>query len=221
MTTLKAAIKVLNCFRLFLFLIVFRVVSKFWHFPAPAFIGPFLDSDIRRRLQPPDKVIKRSGIKQGMRLLELGCGSGAFTTSVAKAVGEQGKIYAVDIQPAMLKQLERKLARPENRDLTNIELIQASAYELPFEEDSLDLAYLVTVFHEIPDRDRALREIKRILKPDGILAITEFLLDTDYRPASAVIQRCQRGGFILNENSGNLWNYTVRFKKPSSGIATN
>ena len=221
MNALKVALKVLDSFRLFLFLIVFRVVNKLWHFPVPTFVGPFLDSDIRRKLQPPDKVIERSGIKHSMKLLELGCGSGAFTTFAAKAVGEQGKLYAVDIQPKMLKQLERKLARPENQDLTNIELIQASAYELPFEEDSLDLAFLVTVFHEIPDRDRALGEIKRVLKPDGILAITEFLLDTDYRPAPAVIKRCQCGGFILNENSGNLWNYTVRFKKPSSGIATN
>lgn len=214
MTALKVTIKVLASFRLFLFLIVFRIVNKLWHFPAPAFIGPFLDSDLRRRLQPPAKVIERSGIKHGMTLLELGCGSGAFTTFAAKAVGEQGKVYAVDIQPEMLKQLERKLARPENRDLTNIELIQASAYELPFDENSLDLAFLVTVLHEIPDRDRALREIKRVLKPDGILAVTEFLPDTDYPLASTVIKRCQCEGFVLEDRQGNLLNYTVRFKKP-------
>jgi len=214
MTALKITIKVLASFRLFLFLIVFRIVNKLWHFPAPAFIGPFLDSDLRRKLQPPAKVIERSGIKHGMTLLELGCGSGAFTTFAAKAVGEQGKVYAVDIQPAMLHQLERKLARPENQDLTNVELIQASAYELPFEENSLDLAFLVTVLHEIPDRDRALREIKRVLKPDGILAVTEFLPDTDYPLASTVIKGCQCEGFVLEDRQGNLLNYTVRFKKP-------
>ncbi len=220
MTALKVALKVLSSFRLLLFLIVFRIVSRFWHFPAPAFIGRFLDSDLRRRLQPPDKVIKRSGIKQGMTVLDLGCGSGAFTTFVARAVGEQGKVYAVDIQPAMIRQLECKLARPENQDLTNIELIQASAYHLPFEENSLDLAYLVTVLHEIPDRGRALREIKRVLKAGGILAVTEFLPDTDYSLASTVIKRCQREGFVLEDRQGNLWNYTVRLKKASSGIAT-
>jgi len=155
-----------------------------------------------------------------MTVLDLGCGSGAFTTFVARAVGEQGKVYAVDIQPAMIRQLECKLARPENQDLTNIELIQASAYHLPFEENSLDLAYLVTVLHEIPDRGRALREIKRVLKAGGILAVTEFLPDTDYSLASTVIKRCQREGFVLEDRQGNLWNYTVRLKKASSGIAT-
>ena len=220
MTVLKIALKVLDGFRLLLFLIVFRIVNRFWHFPVPAFVGWFLDSDIRRRLQPPDKIIRRSGIKQGMTVLELGCGSGAFTTFVAKALGEQGKLYAVDIQPEMLKQLEQKLARPENHDLTNIKLIQASAYDLPFEENSLDLACLVTVLHEIPDRSRALREIKRALKPGGILAVTEFLLDTDYYLASTVVKRCQGEGFVLEDSLGNLWNYTVRFRKPVSTADT-
>ena len=167
-------------------------------------------------MQPPDKLIDRSGIKQGMTVLDLGCGSGAFTTFAARAIGEHGKVYAVDIQPAMLHQLEHKLAKAENQDIKNIELKQASAYDLPFEENSIDLAYMVTVLQEIPDRGRALREIKRVLKPNGILAVTEFLPDPDYPLSSTTIKICQREGFILDDNLGNLWNYTVRLKKPSS-----
>jgi len=70
--------------------VVIRLFRKRYHFPAPAFIGRFLDSDIRREMQPPDKLIERSGIKQGMRVLEVGCGSGAFVTSVARVVGKTG-----------------------------------------------------------------------------------------------------------------------------------
>ena len=158
MTALKIIGIVLGAFLLYQALI--RIIRKSYHFPAPAFIGRFLDSNIRRRLQPPDKLIERSGIKQGMTVLDLGCGSGAFTTFAARAIGEHGKLYAVDIQPKMLKQLERKLAEAENQDISNIELKQASAYDLPFEENSIDLVYMVTVLQEIPDRDRALREIK-------------------------------------------------------------
>jgi len=215
MTALKVILIVLGAFLLFQVLI--RIIRKFYHFPAPAFIGRFLDSNHRRRLQPPDKLIKRSGIRQGMVVMDLGCGSGAFTPFVARAVGEQGKVYAVDIQPAMLKQLERKLARPENQDIKNIELKKASAYELPFGDGAIDLVYMVTVLQEIPDRSRALREISRVLKPGGILAVTEFLPDPDYPWRSTVIKICQREGFILDANLGNLWNYTVRFRKTSSG----
>ena len=211
MTALKVILIILGAFLLYQVLI--RIIRKSYHFPAPAFIGRFLDSNIRRWLQPPDKLIERSGIRRGMTVVDLGCGSGAFTTFVARAVGDGGKVYAVDIQPEMLQQLERKLAKPENQDIKNIELKQASAYDLPFEDGTLDLVYMVTVLQEIPDRSRALREVRRVLKPSGILAVTEFLPDPDYSLSSTTIKIGQNEGFVLDDNSGNLWNYTVRFKK--------
>ena len=211
MTALKIILIVLGA--ILLWQVLIRVIRKLWHFPAPAFIGRFLDSNYRRWLQPPDKMIERSGIKPGMAVLDLGCGSGAFTPFVARVVGEPGKLYAVDIQPAMLKQLERKLAKAENQDIKNIELKQASAYQLPFEDGALDLVYMVTVLQEIPDRAKALEEIRRVLKPEGILAVTEFLPDPDYPLRSTTIRICQREGFVLDDNLGNLWNYTVRFRK--------
>ena len=212
MTALQVILIVLGAFLLWQVLI--RVVRKLYHFPAPAFTGRFLDSKVRRWVQPADKLIERSGIKQGMTVLDLGCGSGAFTTFVARAVGKQGRVYAIDIQVAMLKQLERKLAKAENQDIENIELKQASAYQLPLEDGSLDLVYMVTVLEEIPDRGKALREIKRVLKPGGILSVTELLPDPDYPLRSTVIKTCQREGFVLDDSLGNLWNYTVRLKKP-------
>ena len=199
---------------IFLYLVLIRIIRKLRHFPAPAFIGRFLDSDLRRWMQPPDKLIERSGIKPGMVVMELGCGSGSFTTFVTRVVGEQGKVYAVDIQPEMLVQLKRKLAKIENQDITNIELKEASAYDLPFEDKSLDLVYMVAVLMEIPDRGRALQEIKRFLKPGGVLAVTEFLPDHDYPLRSTTIKLGQREGFVPDGNPGNLWNYTIRFKRP-------
>ena len=214
MTALKVILIVLGA--ILLYQVLTRIIRKLYHFPAPAFIGRFLDSNLRRWVQPPDKLIERSGIKPGMTVIDLGCGSGAFITFVAKVVGEQGRVYAVDIQPAMLQQLERKLFKSENQDVRNIELKEASAYELPFEDGALDLVYMVTVLQEIPDRGKALREIRRVLKPGGILAVTEFLPDPDYPWRSTVIKICQREGFVLDASLGNLWNYTVRFKKPLS-----
>jgi ubiquinone/menaquinone biosynthesis C-methylase UbiE len=216
MTALKVILIVLGAF-LFYYLVLLRIIRRFHRLPAPAFIGRFLDSNLRRWVQSPDKLIERSGIKPGMTVIDLGCGSGAFTTAVARVVGEQGRVYAVDIQPAMLQQLKRKLLKPENRDIRNIELKEAGAYELPVADESIDLVYMVTVLMEIPDRGKALREIRRVLKPGGTLAVTEFLPDPDYPWRSTVIKICQHEGFVLNDNLGNLWNYTVQFKEPLSG----
>ncbi len=212
MTIINIILLVLGAF--FLYQVLIRVIRKLYRLPAPAFIGPFLDSNARRWVQPPDKLIERSGIRPGMKVLDLGCGSGAFTTFVARVAGETGKVYAVDLQPAMLRQIKRKLSQPENQDITNIELRQASAYDLPFEDGSLDLTCMVTVLPEIPDRGRALREVKRVLKAGGILAVTEFLPDPDYPLRSTTIKICRSEGFVLDGNSGNLWNYTIRFRKP-------
>lgn len=73
---------------------------------------------------------------------------------------------------------------------------------------------MVTVPQKIPDRGKVLWEINRVLKPGGILAVTEFLPDPDYPWHLTTIKLCQHEGFIPDGNLGNLWNYTVRFKKP-------
>jgi ubiquinone/menaquinone biosynthesis C-methylase UbiE len=195
-------------------LICFRLFRKIVHFPAPAFMGPLFDSALRRKIHPPELVVKRSGIKEGLRVLEVGCGSGAITTCAARTVGQKGKVYALDIQQKMLQQLECKLSQPENQDLKNIELFKSSAYELPFDDNSLDLVYMVSVLPEIPDKQRTLEEVKRVLKINGILAVTEFWIDPDYPLKSTTITWGKRAGFVVENFFGNFWNYTVRFRKP-------
>jgi len=191
-----------------------KVVRKLFRFPAPAYIGHLLDSGYRRRIQPPSQLIERSGIKKGMQVLDLGCGSGAFTPFIARTVGDKGKVYALDIQADMLKQLENKLSKPENKDIKNIKLIEGNAYELPFDNNSLDLVNMVTVLQEIPDRNRALQEVKRVLKPGGLFAVTELFPDPDYPWKSTTIKVGEGAGFVVDKVSGNFFNYTVRFRKP-------
>lgn len=192
--------------------IAIRIIKRFYAFSPPAFMGFLLDSDFRKKLQPPDKLIKRSGIKEGMRILEVGCGNGAFTIFAARVSGTKGEVYALDIQPRMLMQLKKKLSRPENRDIKNIKLVEGDAHKLPFNDNSFDVVYTVTVLQELPDQNRALKEMKRVLKPGGILAVSEFLPDPDYPLKSTTIRLGEEAGFIQDKVEGNLWNYTVRFK---------
>lgn len=193
-----------------------RVLRRYFDFPAPSFIGNFLDSDFRRKMQPPDKIISRSGIKEGIKALEVGCGSGAFTTFVARAVGDKGEVSALDIQPEMLKQIENKLKQPENENIKNIKLVEGDALNMPFKNNVFDLLYTITVFQELPDKNKALKEMKRVLKPKGILSITEFLPDPDYPFKSTTIKMGTNEGFILDDIEGSFWNYTARFIKPDN-----
>jgi len=197
-----------------LYQVIIRIGRKCIHFPAPSFIGRFLDSNFRRKLQPPYKIIQASRIKKRIKALEIGCGSGAFTTFIARAVGTEGIVYALDIQPKMLEQLSNKLNIDKNKDIKNITPVLASAYVLPFPDNSLDLAYAISVFQEIPDKNKTLKEIKRVLKPGGILSISEFIIDPDYPFRSTTIKQGTQGGFEFDGVFGNFWNYTVRFIKP-------
>ena len=203
---------VIACIIVYLALV--RLIRRYAKFPAPPIIGRLLDSGYRRMLQPPRKVMERSGIRQGLQVLEVGCGSGAFTIDAARVVGEQGKVFALDIEEKMLAQLQKKLSRPENRDINNVEPVNKSAYELPFQDNSMDVIFMVTVFQEIPDKNRALAEIKRVLKSGGILAITEWFPDPDYPFKSTTVKQVTNIVFDIEQVSGNLWHYTARFKNP-------
>jgi SAM-dependent methyltransferase len=196
-----------------LYQLVLRLVRKRFPFPVPPVVGRFLDSDLRRWMQPPGPIMERSEITEGKQVLEIGCGSGAYTLFAARAVGAGGEVCALDIQAAMLEQLARKLEQPAYRDIGNIRLYRQSAYALPFEDQTFDVVYMITVLPEIPDRQRALLQVKRVLKPDGVLAVTEFLVDPDYPLRSTTVRLGRDAGFELDAVLGNLWTYTVRFRK--------
>jgi ubiquinone/menaquinone biosynthesis C-methylase UbiE len=189
---------------------VLRIVRRFYQFPIPGFVARLIDNPIRRRIQPPEKIVKWMGVKQGMSLLEIGPGPGTFTFAAAKQVGEAGRVYAVDIQESIITSLNKKIDR---QGITNIIAEQASANELPYPKDYFDRVYMVAVLGEIPDKQRALAEIKRVLKDDGYLAVGEFLPDPDYPRKSTVTAWCQEIGFVLAEMYGNIMHYLLLFSK--------
>ncbi|MHB1416219.1 MAG: class I SAM-dependent methyltransferase [Chloroflexota bacterium] len=188
---------------------VVRLVRRYLHFPVPPFVGVLLDSPVRRALQPPEELITRAGVRPGQTVLEVGPGPGTFTVEAARRVLPDGKVIAVDIQPQMLARLRAKAAR---LGVSNLEVYEADAYHLPVPDASVDLVYMVTVLAEIPDRPRALAEIRRVLKPSGTLSVSEFVLDPDYPRRSTVTRWAEDAGFTFRSAvDSRLW-YTANFR---------
>jgi ubiquinone/menaquinone biosynthesis C-methylase UbiE len=198
------------------YLIAARILKRFVHFPAPPYVRHFLDSSIRKKMQPASLVIERRGLREGTKVLEIGRGSGAYTLDIARAVGEHGIVYALDIQQSMLDQLNRELSKEENKDIRNVKVLLGNAYELPFEDQSIDAIFLITVLQEIPDKHKALIEAGRVLKQDGRIAITELLVDPDYPLRKTTTRQVTEAGFEVEADEGNFFNYTIRFKKALS-----
>jgi ubiquinone/menaquinone biosynthesis C-methylase UbiE len=195
--------------------IISRILLRVFNYapPVSASQSNVLDSRLRMIIQPPETILKRSGISSGMRLLDVGCGSGPYTIFMARAVGKDGLVYALDIQKDMLAKLEDKLALPQNKDIINVHPVLADAANLPLEDNSLDLALIVSVTREFPDGHKVFKDIKRVLKPNGLLAVSEILIDMDYITRSEMSKLGVAAGFEIAETKGNLWSYTMKFKK--------
>jgi len=189
--------------------VIFRMVRRYVHFPAPAFTVFFMNNPLRRRWQPPEMIVEWAGIREGMWVLELGPGGGTFTFEAAKKVGPEGRVYAVDIEPKVTARLERKV---NEMGVKNITVKTASAYELPLPDRSLDVILMVAVLAEVPNRQRALKEFKRVLRPDGILAVGELLFDPDYPRRKTVIRWCEEAGFELLKSHDAVLHYLLTFR---------
>lgn len=180
--------------------------------PCPASLSWVVDNPFRRRYMRP--VLGRIGIRPGDKVLELGPGPGAFTAGAAKLAGPAGRVIAADIQPEMIDQL---VARIRAAGLANVEAHVASAYDLPLQDGSIDVAFLVTVLPEIPDRSRALGELHRVLREGGLLSITEEFFDPDYLFAFETTRLVEAAGFRLDRHYGRFPVYTLNFRKVSIG----
>jgi ubiquinone/menaquinone biosynthesis C-methylase UbiE len=195
---------------LFIFLeTIIRLVKHFIHLPSPAFVVSLLNNPIRRKLLSPTRVIDCLSIREGMKILEVGPGSGFFTFELAKYAGPSGHVYAVDIEPKMTILLEKKIKREEIRNITTK---TASAYEIPLPNNSTDLVFMGGVLGEIPDKQEALCEMQRVLKDEGFLAITECLIDPDYPRRKTVTRWFEDAGFELTGSYGSAFLYALTFK---------
>jgi ubiquinone/menaquinone biosynthesis C-methylase UbiE len=195
---------------LFIFLeTVVRLVKHFIHLPSPAFVVARLNNPIRRKLLPPTRIIDCLGIREGMKILEVGPGSGFFTFELAKYAGPSGHVYAVDIEPKMITLLGKRIKREK---IENITAKAAPAYKIPLPKNSVDLVFMGGVLGEIPDKQKALSEMQRVLKKEGFLAVMECLIDPDYPRRKTVTGWFENSGCELAGSYGSVFLYALVFK---------
>lgn len=168
--------------------------------------GPY-----RSKVQPPSMIIDALEVRPGMEIVELGCGSGYYTVEVAKAIQPAGLLFAVDIQQGMLDKLK---VRMEAEGVENIIPVLADAGgEIPLDDGIADAVFSVTVLPEIPDPPKALLQVKRLLKKDGVFVNAEFLLDPDFPRRGTVVKWARKAGFTLKHQVGNPLRHVLVFSK--------
>ncbi len=175
----------------------------------PHQLSLWLDFPVRRFILSPRKLADRLHLKESFRVLEIGPGPGYFSVEVAMRLSD-GCLELLDIQREMLKKVRRKVVK---KGLTNVNYISGDAQKLPFRNEIFDVVFLIAVLGEIPDKEKCLNSIYHILKPSGMLSITEQPGDPDFIPIEMMLPLIEKHGFKHVESYGKNKNYTLNFIK--------
>lgn len=168
----------------------------------------------RFMLELPRPFITPNGLramlepKPGERLLELGPGTGYYSLPVASWIAP-GTLEILDIQQDYL---EHAVARAARRGISNIVPCHGDATSLPYEDSSFDAAFMVQVLGEVPDQHAVLRELHRVLKPQGRLVVGENVLDPHVVTARALRSGARSAGLRADGISGSALGYFARFR---------
>jgi len=135
------------------------------------------DDPQRDAWQKPHEVIRALALDRRAVVADLGAGTGYFSARLANML-KQGRVYAVDIEPAMVKHLAERAKRER---LANLIAVQGSAAD-PRLPEKVDLVLLVDVYHHVDERAAYFRRLREALKPGGQVAIIDFRLDSPEGP---------------------------------------
>jgi ubiquinone/menaquinone biosynthesis C-methylase UbiE len=194
--------------------LTFIATGLWWRYRSlacPARLTWLIENPYMNAVAGPEKIFQRAGLEQGMKLLDVGSGPGRLALPASKLVGAAGEVVALDIQPGMLNKLK---ARADVMGIENIRLIHAAAGSGKTDEEYFDRAILVTVLGEIPNKLDALTEVKRALKPGGIMSITEVIPDPHFTGQKKVRSLCKDAGFEEMALFDTKLGFTINFIKP-------
>jgi predicted methyltransferase len=167
------------------------------------------------------EILKAIGVYPGMTVADVGAGTGLYTMLFARAVGDFGKVYAVDISESFIADIERRAAEYH---VSNVEAIVNDQQDTGLPADSVDLVFLCDTYHHLEYPRSMLDSIARALKEDGELVLIDFrriqgvsspwVMSHVRADQEQVTKEVEDAGFELVEDLGLLReNYVLRFRK--------
>jgi ubiquinone/menaquinone biosynthesis C-methylase UbiE len=137
----------------------------------PAAYIASLEDPARDEYQKPDEVMKALALRPGEVVADIGSGPGYFTLRFARAVGETGRVYAVDISPDMIRALEHRL---RDANVRNVVPVLSDPDDPLLQDASVDRFVIVDTWHHIEKQPAYLALLKRMLKPGGQVVHIDF-----------------------------------------------
>ena len=155
---------------------------------------------LRDWLRPPVRILREAGVCSGMTVLDFGCGPGSFSLAAAHLVGPEGRVHALDVHPLALQSVQRAAAK---RGCSNVQTILGNNMA-DFGAQSIDIVLLYDVLHDLSEPAMTLGEIRRVLKPDGVLSVSDHHLSEE-----KLLTAITAGGCFRLTGHG-TWTYRFR-----------
>jgi predicted methyltransferase len=163
--------------------------------------GNWLDCDTRQDEENSPRTISNMELQPNSIVADIGAGTGFYTFQIAPKV-PQGKVYAVEVQDRFVEKLKE---RKENVGAENVEVVKGGSQSINLPDNSIDIAFMVDVYHELEFPREVLQAIHKTLKPDGKLLLLEYKAeDPDVRirelhkmSAAQVRKELEANGFRL------------------------
>lgn len=151
-----------------------------------------LDTRLRRWLQDPQKILGPY-VREGMTMLDVGCGPGYFTTAAARLVGGNGRVIAADLQQGMLDKLQQRIA---GTDIEPRVTLHRCAEDRIGAAGPVDFILAFYVVHEIPDQAVFYQEAASLLAGDGSMLVVEPPFHVSKRKFGASMQLAREAGLV-------------------------
>ena len=160
---------------------------------------------IRDFLRPRSNILMETGIKLGDQILDYGCGPGGYILPAVELIGKSGRIYALDINPLAVKRVQKIASKNQ---LANVETI-CSNCKIGLQDESLDVVLLYDTFHNLSDPNDILKELHRVLKPNGVLSFSDHHMEEN-----AIISKVTQGGlFGLSKKGKRTYSFLKKVNK--------
>lgn len=191
--------------------------------PVMSYLGAdWLLRDTREEEEQPEQMLDALELKPGDVVADVGAGVGYTSVRIARRVGPNGKVYATDIQPQMIRMLKANIRTMKLEKL--VTPVQCTATETGLPDAAIDLVIMVDVYHECSEPVKTLEGIKKALKPGGRLVLIEFRAedpDVPIKPEhkmtlAQVRKEVEAQGFRFLKNDPRLpWQHIIIFQKPT------
>jgi predicted methyltransferase len=139
--------------------------------PDPKEFTKRFETESREVFAHRGKIVAAAKVKAGMAVADVGAGTGLFTRLFAKAVGPEGKVYAVDIAESFLRHIEKAA---KEQDIPNVETVLATADSSNLPANSVDVAFICDTYHHFEFPQKTMASIHRALRPGGRVVVIDF-----------------------------------------------